>query len=120
VSSSAANSPQTRSSSDWARQRRIAWHWKTWGAWTLTALSTAGLAAAVVGWWSQVLAWCNAFGNLASVLGLAVSLFGFMFTLIAILETKRIAKQAQEEIQAATAQAAATIEEVRSKGKHAI
>ena len=118
--SSAAGQPGKGSSSGSIGWQRVLWHWKTWGGWALAGVFVAGLTAAAVGWWSEVVEWCNAFGNVASVLGLAVSVFGFVFTIVTILETKRIAKKAQEEIQAATVQAAATIEEVQSKGKQAI
>ena len=69
------------------------------------------LAAIVIFYWPDLYAACGWFGNVASVLGLLVSLVGFMLTIWTVLQTQRMSKDAQEKIQKAFSEAQ---EETRS------
>src|SRR5205823_10429465 len=72
----------------------LAWKWII----LLAAVAIAGMA---IYFWPDLYAAFGWFGNVASVLGLLVSVVGFILTIWTVLETKRISQDAQERIQQA-------------------
>jgi hypothetical protein len=55
-------------------------------------------------WWQAILDWCNTYGNLASCVGLLITVVGFGLTFWRIIVVGRIARAAQKEIEARTEQ----------------
>ena len=58
--------------------------------------------------------------NVASIWGLFVGLIGFIVTIYTVFETQRIARKAQQEVQATTAQAQQAIEKAVSDAREAV
>jgi hypothetical protein len=78
--------------------------------WLLALLCVLSVAIVIAGvlilvYHDETKAIIDQYANLASVLGLFVSLVGFILTVSAVFETLRVSKQARQEIQKAAAEA---------------
>jgi type VI protein secretion system component VasK len=62
----------------------------------------------------------NTFANFASIWGLCVSLIGFGLTIYTLIETQRVAREAQQEIQTATIEAQQKIQEAARQAQEAV
>lgn len=60
------------------------------------------------------------FANVASIWGLFVGLTGFIMTLYTLFETQRVARKAQQEVQAATVEAQQAIQKAAREAQEAV
>jgi hypothetical protein len=92
----------------------------TWPALVvIVLLCMVGLVPALA-YREQVEEWCKWAGNVATVGGLAVSVLGFALTIITLLDTQRVAREAERAVQEAAQEAERSAQAAAAEARKAM